>query len=328
MPFSPKVERALEDLRRTIRADRMPHALLVSGHPRGSGTVFAEGLLTLLFPGAEGKRLHEHPDIRWVEPEGKARQIKVDGCRELARFIGLTSYEGGWKAGVVLFADRLNASAQNMLLKTLEEPPPRSLLLLVTDIPAGMLPTIRSRAQYIEVLDDETSAEAPWMPLVMDLLRHPPVRRGCEMIAWTDRLTAPLRSLEEFARAEETERQEQAVRSRKDADLTKADKDIVEGRVSSRVKEMRAELLRTLMLWQRDVLARVQNAEAVPANFPDEEAYVAEQAEGLAFAEAVRRVETVNEVRELLEHNIRESVALPRLARALSVPVRQEGRGG
>jgi DNA polymerase III subunit delta' len=262
--------------------------------------------------------LHEHPDIRWIEPEGKARQIKVDECRELAQFIGLTSYEGGWKAGVVLFADRLNASSQNMLLKTLEEPPPRSLLMLVTDVPAAMLPTIRSRAQFIEVLDDERAASAPWMPLVMDLLRHPPARRGCEMIAWTDRLTSPLRSLEELARAEETERQEAQARSRRDGDLTKADKDVVEGRVSTRVKEMREELLRVLQLWQRDVLARVQGAEAAPCNFPDEEAYIAEQAEGLTFAEALRRVQAVDEVRELLEHHIRESVALPRLARALS----------
>lgn len=321
MPFSPKVERALDSIRRAVDAGRMPHALLVSGHPRGAGSELAEGLLTLLFPGVNPGRLHEHPDIRWIEPEGKARQIRIDECRELARFIGLTSYEGGWKAGVVLFADRLNLNAQNMLLKTLEEPPPRSLLVLVTDVSAAMLPTIRSRAQYIDVLEDGRADTAPWMPLVMDLLRRPPARRGCEMIAWTDRLTAPLRSLEEIARAEETERQETIARSRKDGELTKADKDVVEGRVFSRVKEMREELLRTLQLWQRDVLARVQNAEAAPANFPDEEAYIAEQAAGLTFAEAIRRVNTVDEVRELLEHNIRESVALPRLARALSTPI-------
>ena len=151
MPSSPKLERALTDLRRTIVAGRMPHAWLVSGRPRGSGNDFVRGLLTLLFPTTPPERLYEHPDIRWIEPESKSRQIKVDEqIRPLIQFINLTSYSGGWKAGIILFADRMNANSQNALLKTLEEPPPHSLLVLVTDIPAAMLPTIRSRAQYIE----------------------------------------------------------------------------------------------------------------------------------------------------------------------------------
>ncbi|NLG33885.1 MAG: hypothetical protein GX548_00875 [Lentisphaerae bacterium] len=321
MPFSPKVEKALEDIRRAIHAGRMPHALLVCGHPRGAGADFASGLLASLYPGATPERLREHPDICWLEPEGKARQIKIDDCRALSRFIGLTSYEGGWKAGVILFADRMNENAQNALLKTLEEPPPRSLLLLVTDTPAALLPTIRSRAQSVDVLGEDPAAGSPWRPLVLDLLRNPPLRRGCEMIAWTDRLTAPLRRLEELAREEETERQEKHARSREEAELSKADKGVVDGRVASRVKEMREEVLRTLQLWQRDVLARVQNAENVPANFPEEESRIADQARGLSFADALRRVAVVDEVRELLEHNIRESVALPRLARAISRPL-------
>ena len=90
----------------------------------------------------------------------------------------------------------------------------------------------------------------------------------------------------------------------------------------SRVKEMREEMLRTIQLWQRDVLARVRGAEAPPENFPDEEDAIAAQAEGLSFAEAAARVAVVDEVRELLEHNIREAVAIPRMARAFSRPVR------
>lgn len=320
MPSSPKVDRALADVRRMMSAGRLPHALLVSGHPRGAGADFTLGLLTALFPDATSSHLREHPDIRWIEPEGKARQIKVNEIRELIRFIGLTSYAGGWKAGVVLFADRLNDSAQNALLKTLEEPPPKSLLVLVTDSPAALLPTTRSRTQYIEVLDDDTRGDTPWRPLVMDLLRHPPVRRGCDMISWTDRLTAPLKSLEELARDEETERMERDAAARTDSSLTNADKELIEGRVATRVKEMREEMLRTLQRWQRDVLARVQKAEKTPANFPEDEDAIARQAAGLSYADALRRVAAVDEVRELLAHNIRAAVVLTRLARAMSIP--------
>ena len=323
MPSSRKVEKALENFRRAFAARRLPHAVLVSGHPRGAGAEFAEGLLALPFGSKDPAHLHGHVDIRWIEPESKSRQIKVDEqIRPLIEFIGLTAYEGGWKAGVILFADRLNPSAQNALLKTLEEPPPNSLLILVTDAPAALLPTIRSRAQFVDVIEDERRADTPWLATVMDLLRNPPVRQATEMMAWTDRLTAPLRSLEELAEAEETARAEEQARAREGegAELTKASKGLVEGRVATRVKEMREEILRTIQLWQRDVLARACQAEAKPENFPDEAEAIAAQSDGLTFAEAATRVAVVDEVRELLEHNIRDEVALPRMARAFSRP--------
>lgn len=322
MPSSSKVERALENFRRAFDSNRMPHAVLVSGHPRGSGAAFAEGLLALPFPGKDAAHLRRHVDIHWLEPEGKGRFIKADVVRSLIDFIGLTSYEGGWKAGVILFADRLNETSQNVLLKTLEEPPPNSLLILVTDTPAALLPTIRSRAQFADVMEDDRRADLPWLAVVMDLLRNPPARRATEMMAWTDRLTAPLRSLQELAEAEETAREEETARAREGegAELSKATKGLVEGRVATRVKEMRAEILRTIQLWQRDVMAQACRAEATPENFPEEVEAIAAQAAGLSFAEAAKRVAAVDEVRELMEHNIRDDMALPRMARAFSRP--------
>ena len=315
MPFSKKIEAALGNFRRAFAVGRMPHALMVSGHPRGSGSDFAEALLGMIFQETQSSKLRQNVDIQWIEPESKSRQIRVEEqIRPLIDFFSMTSYAGGWKAAVILFADRMNLNAQNALLKTLEEPPPQSLLVLVTDSPATLLPTIRSRSQYVDVTEDSRSLDAAWVPVVMDLLRHPPVRQGCEMISWTDRLTAPLREMEELAKAEEAE-------SEKESEGTKAAKEIIEGRIAARVKEMREEILRTIQLWQRDVMALASQAEAEPTNFPSEVAYLAEQADGLSFAEAAARVSVVDEVRELLEHNIRSAVALPRLARALSRPL-------
>ena len=68
-------------------------------------------------------------------------------------------------------------------------------------------------------------------------------------------------------------------------------------------------------------VARAMGAEAEPAHYPEEEAYIDEQAKGLTAAEALARVAAVDEVRELLEHNIRDASVLPRLARAFSKPV-------
>ncbi len=317
MPFSPRIEAALDNFRRAKKAGRLPHALLVSGHPRGAGGEFAEGWLSLVFPGLEGDQLRKHVDIRWVEPEGKSRAIKAEESRELIQFFELTSYEGGCKACVILFADRMNPTAQNILLKTLEEPPSNSYLLLVTDTAAAMLPTIRSRTQVVDVSEGGGRLNADWGPVVMDLLRRPPLRKACEMLAWTDQLTAPLRELKE--RAQEEEKEAEAPESSHSATATR---DQIDGRVASRVKEMREEILRTIQLWQRDVLARATGAETEPTYFPLDAACIVEQAEGLSFADALARVTVVDTVRELLEHNIRESVALIRMARAFSIPVR------
>ena len=68
--------------------------------------------------------------------------------------------------------------------------------------------------------------------------------------------------------------------------------------------------------------ARGPTPEGIPANLPEEAESISEQAQGLSFAEAAARVAAVDEVRELLEHNIRAAVAIPRMARALSRPIR------
>ncbi len=128
-------------------------------------------------------------------------------------------------------------------------------------------------------------------------------------------MTKPLRDLVDQAMEEETERAE-------GAEGTKAAKEVLESRVASRVKEMREEILQTIQLWQRDVMARATGAEPVPENFPDEENAISAQAERLSFADAAARVAVVDEVRELMEHNIREAVAIPRMARAFSTPIR------
>jgi len=317
MPFSPRIEAALDNFRRAKEAGRLPHALLVSGHPRGAGGDFAEGWLSLVFPDVDPALLRQHVDIRWVEPEGKSRQIKAIESRSLIQFFDLTSYEGGCKACVILFADRMNHTAQNILLKTLEEPPPDSYLLLVTDTAAGMLPTIRSRTQVVDVSEEGGPLHADWGPVVMDLLRNPPLRKATEMLVWTDQLTAPLRDLKERASDEEDEKAEEAEKSQ--IRQTNSSKEQMEGRIASRVKEMREEILRIILLWQRDVLACATGAESEPTHFPLDTASITQQAEGLSFAEAMARVTVVNTVRELLEHNIRESVALIRMARAFSM---------
>jgi DNA polymerase-3 subunit delta' len=88
--------------------------------------------------------------------------ISVDEVRKLRAFLGHTAEAGGWRVVIVDSADELNANAANALLKSLEEPPPRALFLLVTAQPSGLLPTIRSRCRRLDLqpLDRESLRRA------------------------------------------------------------------------------------------------------------------------------------------------------------------------
>src|SRR5581483_12166891 len=78
-------------------------------------------------------------------------QVTVDEVRRTIPFFGSTGGEAGWRIAVVDPADDMNPSAANALLKVLEEPPERSLFLLVSHAPGRLLPTIRSRSRWLEL---------------------------------------------------------------------------------------------------------------------------------------------------------------------------------
>jgi len=142
---------------------RLPHALLLAG-PYGIGLKeFANVMTVSLFCRSPlennlpcGKcracELFEsgnHPDIYRIEPEEEGKQIKVEQIRELIEFINLKSQYEGYKVVLITPADNMNRSAANTLLKTLEEPPEFSLLILLSHRPNLLPITIRSRCQQM-----------------------------------------------------------------------------------------------------------------------------------------------------------------------------------
>lgn len=145
------------------RSGRLPHALLLTG-PEGLGKgLFARRMANLLVceqPTDEGEacgschachlvRAGSHPDIKLIMPEEAGKQIKVDAIRELGSQSVLTAQAGGHRVFILEPADAMNAAAANALLKTLEEPVPSSLLVLVSSRPHALPATIRSRCQQL-----------------------------------------------------------------------------------------------------------------------------------------------------------------------------------
>jgi DNA polymerase-3 subunit delta' len=169
---------ARERLETALAGGRLPHALLLHG-PEGVGkerfaTVIASGLLcrqraseSILpcgrCPECALSRAGSHPDIHWLRRPDDRKSIGVDAVREICEQLAMTSLRGGHRVAVVLPAQAMTISAQNALLKTLEEPAPRTLLVLVTSRPSRLLPTLRSRCQRIEIPRPEVQAADEWL---------------------------------------------------------------------------------------------------------------------------------------------------------------------
>ena len=177
-------ERAEHELLEAYRSGRLPHAWLIAG-PRGIGKAtlayrFARHVLsggagtepeTLAVPSSNMtfQRIAAggHGDLMALEREtddktGRMRsEIVVDDVRKLHHFFNMTSAETPWRIAIVDSADEMNRNAANALLKMLEEPPSRGLLLLIAHAPGRLLPTIRSRCRRLDLrpLSIETVAD-------------------------------------------------------------------------------------------------------------------------------------------------------------------------
>jgi len=151
-----------------VDAGTLPHALLIAG-PAGWGEAAFGNWLALTLLGLDTGRdtaardtaardaaALAHPDLRWLAPEGAV--IKVDAVREVVAFAQGTPQAGPRKVAVIADAHALNRNAANALLKTLEEPPAGTHLLLLSSHPGRLLPTIRSRCQSLEIRPDPPAA--------------------------------------------------------------------------------------------------------------------------------------------------------------------------
>ncbi|BFM20202.1 DNA polymerase III subunit delta' [Gilvimarinus japonicus] len=159
---------------------RLPHALMLSGSPglgkRHLATAMAQYVLCQRpvsesacgnCKSCELNRAGTHPDFIQVAPEEPGKAIKVGDVRALTEAQNKTAQQSGYKVVTLMPAEAMNSNAANALLKTLEEPAADTLLILVTDSPSGVLPTIRSRCQLRTMAIPPHEQSLHWlMPLV------------------------------------------------------------------------------------------------------------------------------------------------------------------
>ena len=153
------------------QADRLPHAILLGGSQGIGKATLAYRLTRFVLANGDKNakslaiaRDHptsrqvaslSHPDLlvlRRVKEEDKktmSQVIRVEDTRRITSFFGSTSAYGGWRICIVDAVEDMNAASANAILKMLEEPPARSLFLLVSHTPGRLLPTIRSRCRRL-----------------------------------------------------------------------------------------------------------------------------------------------------------------------------------
>jgi DNA polymerase-3 subunit delta' len=136
-----------------------------------------------LFVGSEGEakefahallgRAHS-PDFHEYRPEGKVAMYSIDTLRQFSREVHMQPLEGEWKVFLLHDADRMLPTSANALLKTFEEPPPGSVIILLTNRPEAILPTILSRCQKVYFPPEGQKEPPAYAESLLALLNNPP----------------------------------------------------------------------------------------------------------------------------------------------------------
>lgn len=162
---------ALEHLRRAHDQNRLAHAYLISG-PVGSGKRDVAAQLASMVNGTPVENVFSAKarEIFVAEPESKSRRIVIEQIRQLEHSLQMQGGNGRHKIAIISDADRLQPQAANAFLKTLEEPPRNSLLLLLSSLPEVLPDTIVSRCIAIPLSPGETEEPAAESAALVQLL--------------------------------------------------------------------------------------------------------------------------------------------------------------
>ena len=175
LPY-PWHESLWDSFNQTIEQGRLAHALMLNG-PQGIGKErLAMALAQRLLCTAEMSKYAcgackscqlmiagNHPDLSILEPEDEGKKILIEPVRKLCTLLSKTAQQGGWKVAIIMPAESMNISASNALLKSLEEPQGKTLLILLSHRPGMVSATIRSRCQKTNLALPDPQIATQWL---------------------------------------------------------------------------------------------------------------------------------------------------------------------
>lgn len=320
-------------LQRSLERGRVAHAYLFTGASLEAASLLARNLVKTLNcqnpvrKGAdqaavdccdacnECRRIDEdnHPDISWVRPESKLRIITIDQMRDLMHTIHLKAMENGYKAGILVGADRLNTQAANAFLKTLEEPPHKSILILLSDEPGRILETILSRCLRLNLGGDDSlltqSGQQAWLKDFCECTQAPTknlltrykmlgvlVGHFAEMKAQIETNLSAGSPLEKYDEAESS------LKQKWETELNAA--------IESEYRRQRAESLAMIQNWLRDVWLETLGQSDARLCLPQFSGITRSVAQSLDSERAEDNINILQNTRKLLESNVQEALTL------------------
>jgi DNA polymerase III subunit delta' len=253
-----------------------------------------------------------HADIHWARPESKSRVITVEQMRDLMQQIQLKPTEAGYKVAVIAAADRLNTQAANAFLKTLEEPPPKSILILLSTEPSRILETILSRCLRLNFSGDGArpldAAQSEWLEKFGALAAD-----GQKSLLGRYRLLDTLlqklaeiklrvgETLTARSPLEKYDEVEKDLREKWETELTAA--------IEAEYRRHRADLLLLVQWWLRDVWLHTLAAGKELLKFPNLSG-AETVARRISPRQALENLQTLEQMQRLLHSNVQEALAL------------------
>jgi len=261
-------------LQRSLESGRLAHAYLFTGNQLEELETLARNLAKTLNCVRPERRASaaidccdhclacqkiehgNHADIHWVRPESKSRIVTIEQMRDLMKEIQLKPTEAQYKVAIVVAADRLRAEAANAFLKTLEEPPANSILILLSTEPQRILETLLSRCLRLNFATAGTlplsPAQLTWLNDFCDLAateQKSLLGRYRLMDVVMQKLNATKAVIEEALTARSPLQQYKEV----DKSLIEKWEDELAAAIEAEYRRQRADLLGVLHSWLRDV---------------------------------------------------------------------------
>ncbi len=312
MPFTS--DQAFDLLKQAHTGGRMPHALLITGAPECGTNHLALQLANLLC-GAKADSLENlmHPNCRVIRPGSKIRTITISAIRSVEPFLTMCLPPGETRLVIVAEADRLSDDSANAFLKTLEEPPPQTLIVLITELPSRLLPTIRSRCIRIDLVvpsmgERMSEAQRSFLPAVRTAL----AKLGSDVAALA--LRSDFQELLAAERAEITDRitSELKAEAKNIAEGTDVrdweaqQKDTTAAMIETEYLARRTQMLELLTLCLGQAVLVASHAPDVKPVAPEIETV----ANKFSVANLMARMRAVDSLQKDLSYNVQEALTL------------------
>jgi DNA polymerase-3 subunit delta' len=302
-------------LRRAHEQNRLGHAYLISGPP-GSGKRSLAAELASLVNGTNPNDVFSAKarEIFVAQPESKSRRIVTEQIRDLEHALQMRASGGRQKVAIIPEADRLQPQAANAFLKTLEEPPRDSLLLLLSAVPEALPETIISRCIAIPLAPNKEQKNKPEEERLVQLLQEAAseqnwnIQHAYRLAQGFQRL---LRAIREQIQAETDvalEREEARYRNSTDGAWLEERAEYYKALAESIYLQRRAGLIETLFTWWSDVLRAASGIDLM--DLPNARKETSRLAKGFTTTEILRRIHCLEQLREHLNRNIQEALAI------------------